>query len=560
MLFLFSLTLWVDTTGVEGESLQTAIDYLATVPGIDTVILRDGTYHLTINPDVNGIPQGLFLKDSLVFMSENGAEKCTLTAYHSDTPATHVIVCDNGATSLWIKGFTIKDACDYLFRKGISRGSGIFADSSSPWIEDCIIENNDSYGIYAMNTPSGKEVILVNTIIQNNVGAIYARNTSLFLKHTKITNNWREYTDVIVLDSSFIMIFGGEISDCGTWGGAIIDFSNSSGFFKQTVFYSNRNATPAGRLISAYGSDLAFNHCIFAGNLTGFHSDSSKITAESLFVIDNGGVVTAASNWDTVEISYSDLLFNTYQADTEFYNNSLIPFNLENNYWFYTDSSSIQSLIYGPADFIPFADDFISGLPSGPSYCSSFGNYYSDYTTPCDSVGQGDILYLLFSGDDSDLHMREVVPVLIRSSCYPGGVVVTLLETDTSSGVYKGTAVPVERAGQGNIRTDDIFQRIGVNTSDTMFIRPLFFSFPEIAVVYNAPRMGVRKKDTYTVVCGDVLKLPFTIKNRNAVIYDVAGRERRVGVRERTLNLTGLPSGIYFLKYGGKSLKIVKVK
>lgn len=43
-------SVWVvDTTGKEGDSLQTAINLAATDPGIDTVLVKNSTYYLFIN-------------------------------------------------------------------------------------------------------------------------------------------------------------------------------------------------------------------------------------------------------------------------------------------------------------------------------------------------------------------------------------------------------------------------------------------------------------------------------------------------------------------------------
>ena len=104
---LFAKTWVVDTTGYEGDSLQIAVDSAWQDPGIDTVLVKDGTYHLAINGDT-----GLIMHDSVVLISENGALKCTLTAISEDATDTayHVIYCSDWDTAshvALIKGFTI---------------------------------------------------------------------------------------------------------------------------------------------------------------------------------------------------------------------------------------------------------------------------------------------------------------------------------------------------------------------------------------------------------------------------------------------------------------------
>ena len=184
----------VDTTGAEGEKLQSAIDSAWQDPGIDTVLVKNGTYHLFINDTV-----GLIMRDSVVLISENGAEKCTLTAVSEDGTDTawHVIYCsgwDTASHAALIRGFTIKDGK----ARGPSPhncGGGIYIYSASPTIDSCIITNNFAWasgaGIYIHDHSSP---ILSGNTITDNVGGvgggIYIHvYSSPTLKGNTITNN-----------------------------------------------------------------------------------------------------------------------------------------------------------------------------------------------------------------------------------------------------------------------------------------------------------------------------------------------------------------------------------
>ena len=122
----------VDTTGVEGDSLQAAILETVTNPGIDTVLVLNGTYHLNINDKV-----GLVMADSMLLMSMNGADRCTLTALSDALTDTswHVIYYSRPDTlqaqTSVIKGFTIRDGK----AKGTSphdQGGGLYLNAASP--------------------------------------------------------------------------------------------------------------------------------------------------------------------------------------------------------------------------------------------------------------------------------------------------------------------------------------------------------------------------------------------------------------------------------------------
>jgi parallel beta-helix repeat protein len=197
---LFNITLkadtWVvDTTGAEGDSLQVAINNAWLDPGIDTVLVGNGTYHLFINDTT-----GLIMHDSVVLMSQNGALVCTLSGLKEDLSDTayHVIWINNiGYDTLVcravIRGFSIM----YGNARGSSshsEGGGIYCRLSSPTIDSCIISNNLALahgGGFCINTSSYPR-ITDNTVENNSAdggGGIYIYFASPGLLNNIIGNN-----------------------------------------------------------------------------------------------------------------------------------------------------------------------------------------------------------------------------------------------------------------------------------------------------------------------------------------------------------------------------------
>jgi len=223
---LFNITLkadtWVvDTTGAEGDSLQVAINNAWQDPGIDTVLVENGTYHLFINDTI-----GLIMHDSVVLMSQNNALACTLSGLKEDLSDTayHVIWINNiGYDTLdcraVIRGFSIM----YGNARGSSshsEGGGIYCRLSSPTIDSCIISNNLALadgGGFCISTSSCPRISdntvennsadgggglyicwssspgLLNNIIRNNSASrgagLYIYNASAVFINNKIDDN-----------------------------------------------------------------------------------------------------------------------------------------------------------------------------------------------------------------------------------------------------------------------------------------------------------------------------------------------------------------------------------
>ncbi len=579
--------IWVvDTTGAEGEKLQAAIDSAWANPGIDTVLLKDGTYHLG---GVNG-DTGLIMRDSVVLMSENGAQKCTLTAASEDGTDTawHVIYCsgwDTASHAALIRGFTIKDGAAW----GASphdRGGGIYIDSASPTIDSCIITNNFAWasgaGIYILDhsspilsgntitdniggvgggiyihvyssptlkgntitnnsaaldgggihiTDYSSPILIGNTITNNsaaNGGGIYIHDhSSPTLEGNTITNNSADddgggiyiayscsptlsgntitdnsandegggisirsfcsptlSSNTIINNSAnygggiFIWYYSSPTLECNTitnnsanWGGGIYIYDHSSPTLSGNTITNNYANYGGGICIYKYCS-AKLTKCVICMNKSKsggviYDTLNSRIIIDSSFIADNEGLAYIASDADsgvTFRLTQSHIYYNTFQLDTEINNLSSVTINLENNFWWDKTFSEISAKIKGNADFYPWLDDFIlEGVPAEPVGVYSLKNYDRDFLTIIDSVGEGDTLYIKLTGYDRNPDLRELAIVILKSSVYPQGIAVGLIETDTNSGVYEGKAYVLESTGNDTIRTDDINQIIRVD-------------------------------------------------------------------------------------------------
>lgn len=567
---LFSIALkaevWtVDTTGVEGDSLQIAVDNAWADPGIDTVLLENGTYHLFINDTL-----GLIMHDSVVLMSQNGADACTLTAqleYSSDR-AWHVIFCefgDSGSHAAMIKALTITRG--RAFGDSIhSYGSGIYCYQSSPTIDSCVIQDNSAWhdggGLYINYSSS----TLTGNIISNNNGYDYgggvcmSGHSSATLTGNTISDNGGEYGGgVAISDTSSPILTNNEIADnsavygggfyigaasqpvltnntikdnetsSSSWGGGFYIVSSSPILTGNTIS-NNSSSHGAGLLIDSYASPMLTDNiiannsaqnggglfigyhcsptftgntisdnnatsvgggllisgyafveltkCVIVGNIANgdggaiFDEWYSKVTIDSCLIIDNGntlnnisGLAYLASDTDTFEISYSNIYYNTCQLDTEIVNAATLTMPLGNNFWWDTTEAGISALIDGPNDHSNWFNDFIPGVPGEPLSVDSVRNYTdTTYSTICDYINHPDTLYLRMYGQDRNVSMQEAAVAILKSSVYPEGIAVGLVETDTNSGIYQGEAYVLVSMGDDTIRVDDIYQRIKVDS------------------------------------------------------------------------------------------------
>jgi hypothetical protein len=354
-------------------------------------------------------------------------------------------------------------------------------------IEGCIVRNNhaDSHG-GGLDRPG----YIRNSLIEGNIssswggGGVYCAGTVVF-ENSTIVNNYGEW-----------------------WGGGIKCDEHTN---------------------------LTIRHCVICGNLSpraggAIHvEESSKVFIDSSFVADNGtgdyvatGMLHIRSDADSVGIANSHLYYNTYQTDAEIENNTGIVIPIEHNFWWDTTATGIAGLIQGPNDHEPWETAFITGVPGEPTEVESLVNYDSGFLYAVDSLGADpDTLYLRICGADRSPSVREAAIAIVRSSIYPDGIAVALIETEVGSGTYQGKAIVKTHTGADDIRTDDSYQTIRVDPlGDIIVITANMDGGVGCAVRYGLPAAGVRKGD-FASVCHLQQNYPNPFNPSTQISYDL---------------------------------------
>jgi hypothetical protein len=549
----------------------------------DTVVVQDGTYWIR-----DAGSTGIVMKDSVVLMSANGAEFCTLNALNSSGTDTayHVIYCHEfnepySCVSV-IQGFTMVHGranggwphfCGggIFCRKASVRiqgniiednqagfGSGIYCDSSaSSVIEDNRIKGNRASSGGGISCMGSAVTILNNTIEQNEAadrgGGIFCGNSSPTIRNNRIIRN-----------SAYAS------------GGAVHCFRCSC-FIQNNMVQDNLGLYGGG--IACEQSSLEIEHSVISGNMASgaggaiYSWSDSRVSLDSCFAVDNGsignaksGLICLCGDADTTWISNSHLYYNTFQPDTEIRNISPILFPLRHNYWWDTTESGIAGLIEGLNDHVPWETDFIAGVPGEPLSVDSVRNYSSDFSSVVNYLeNDPDTLCLRIYGQDRMSNRREVAVVIVRSRVYSDGIAVALAETDTNSGIYEGRSVIRRTTGSDIIRQDDVRQIVRVNRSDTITISANVDTTEEFVVLYHC--IGLEEAGNILDRVGNLsicpnlssmsvdvtyrLRFPADVLLR---ICDVSGRvirtlveaEKGAGAYSVALDTRDLPSGVYF--------------
>ncbi len=394
------------------------------------------------------------------------------------------------------------------------RGGGLcIMDNSSPTLIDNTIENNSTNywnggGLYIRySSPTIVNNMVMNNSADDHGGGFYINQCSSTIHSNTIENNSASYGGGVCITSDI----PGTINVTNNWivnnsasvggGGIYVNYASST--IQNNIIRRNSSVSGGGLSIFNYYCSPAIKNNTIENNLadcgggvyiwdfswpilTGntiinniankgsaiYSTDSSKTVVDSCFIVDNGsigntksGMTFIDSTSDILRVSNSHLYYNTFQPDTDIDNNTSIILPLENNFWWFIDSTTIQNLIAGSADIMPFEYDFISGVPGEPVSIDSVRNYDNDYSVIIDSLWDDpDTLYLRIYGEDRNTRFREAAVAIIKSSIYPSGIAVALIETDTSSGIYEGKAIVKTSTGNDSIRIDDIYQTVRVDS------------------------------------------------------------------------------------------------
>jgi hypothetical protein len=510
------------------------------------------------------------------------------------------------------------DSCTFNGNSTLGLGGGIHG--SSMICRNCTFIGNaasvNGGGVYGNDAMFENCTFTGNGAGNGGAGYINGYNTQTTFTDCAIIGNAAGYGGGVYCVSDVTFTNCTINRNTATFGGGVyvqVFMSGSVNFMNCRI---NRNSALMGGAVECFHSYITFSNCQITGNTAteaggagynfmafstfkkcvmsensstygGVFYDTleSRVMIDSCLIVDNGntensvsGLLYLASDGNVVQLSYSHVYYNTFQPDTEIYNNAPITLPLENNFWWDTTDAGIASLIHGLADYTPWLTSMIpAGVPGEPLAIDSVRNYTdATYTTICDSIGEYDTLYIRIYGTDRNPCFREAGVAIMKSSIYVSGIAVALLETDTSSGVYQGIAQPIERSDIDSIRIDDIYQRIGVNTSgDTIWIIANMDKTQNFPVGYKAPCPGVieipsriHSNSTFFSIKGNpaVNQACFSYclqegLDAEIVIYDISGRK----VKEWTIkgnnlqnellwNTEGMSAGVYFVHFKSGSI------
>ncbi len=515
----------------------------------DTVLVAPGVYDTTSGEDF-----AIDMQNGVVLMSEQGASTTIIDAHLTNK----VFHCENCDSTTVIAGFTIT-------RGRAVNGGGIYCSQSSIEIRDNVIKDNTATtgsggGIYCHTA----DVTIINNHIADNAapnrygGGIYSFDCSSLIERNTVAHNMARWGAGVFNDHSSPLIAHNIIdgNSCTISGAGLDCYMSSSPDIIANVVINNSCGTHGSGIACCYDcapvimyNTIARNVGEYGGGIRSLGNSSPQIFYNS--IVDNVDGIYLTTDSDVICANDNNIYLNTYQeGDYEVVNNIPTPIHITHNFWLSTDSSSIDALIDGPAYFIPFYTVPCESAPYEPiSITSVTVMSDSTYTTPLTgNVDIGDTLYLRLEGNDWNNTLIDPVLVIIMSKRDTRGIGVALIETDTSTGVFCGTAYIDTASG-------DVYNRIGAYEHDTLIIESYVDNTKCDTVTVGPPgvmeeRNSSMRTDTHgATIFGGPLLLP---KGKKCRVYDITGS---------VVEPTKITRGIYFVEIDNKIVqKIIKVR
>lgn len=236
--------------------IQIAID---AVQNGDTVIVRPGLYHETINFNGKTIVVGS------LFLTTHDTSYISQTII-SAAPQGPAVIFETGESPL-LTGFTLQNGVGK--QDGFARyGGGIYCDNSSPTLDHLVIWHN-------------------STVSYSSVGGgLYFRNSSPVLKDCRIWNNESTKGGGIYCEQSNIIV-------TGTWfhnnfsmdaGGGIF-FTNSNDPVIQRCTFTKNSAIYGGAVGGSHSNPLFDRVTCYQNN--GFYGGALNLSDNSYFKLLN---------------------------------------------------------------------------------------------------------------------------------------------------------------------------------------------------------------------------------------------------------------------------------
>jgi hypothetical protein len=585
-----SLTLSVFITSLYGRTwhvpeeiptIKEAVEDSATYG--DTVLVAPGLYNIS-----SGEVFPINMKNGVVLLSEEGPYVTTVDADGTGS----VFICVDLDSSTVIEGFTIRGGYG-------GNGGGLLCFNSHFFLKGNIIRENIAFGTQGSGggiyIHGGSPRIVENVIEGNEAnnycgGGIYIYSSSALVEGNIIQDNSANWGGGIFINDANPLVKNNIVrrNRAILSGGGIDCYVNSSPTVLRNVVVDNSAGTHGAGVASCYDAaplvkfnTIAGNRATYGGGVRSFGGSHPEVVAN--IIVDNVDGIFLESDSYTITATDNNIYYNTYQPeDYEVVNNTPYTIDLRNNFWWFTDSSSISSLISGPANFIPFRNSPNDSAPGEPLFVTSITAMESTYTNPLnENLHIGDTLYIQLEGEDWNPSFIEPALVLIRSNRDTFGILVALIETDSASPIYRGTAYidtitnDVENAiGVNEVDTLVIFSHLDPSVSDTVYIEPLkikenhslklkFIALPNGGKIF---KKGI--------------KIDYMVSKNTEVtvkIYDPQGRFLRLLEKKRVERgihyiywdgrdqfRRDLRSGVYFVLIGTEgeriSLKLLKVR
>lgn len=515
----------------------------------DTVLVAPGVYDTTSGEDFS-----INMKNGVVLLSEEGASVTIVDAHFTD----RVFYCENCDNATVIAGFTIT-------RGRASNGGGIYCLQSSMEIKDNIIKDNTATsgsggGLYC----STADVRIINNHITDNSapstfgGGIYSYNCSSLIERNTVAHNMARWGAGIFNDHSSPMIARNIVdgNECTISGAGVDCYMSSCPDIVANVIINNSCGTHGSGIACCYDcapiimyNTIARNTGDYGGGVRSLGNSSPLIFYNS--IVDNVDGIYLTADSDILCANDNNIYLNTYQEDDyEVVNNLATPIQITNNWWLSTDSSSIDALINGPAYFIPFCNVPCESAPYEPTAVNSvIVMSDSTYSSPLsNNVDIGDTLYIRLAGDDWKNTLIDPALVLLTTNKDSYGIGVAFIETDTTTGLFRGVAY-VDTA------SDDANNRIGAHWHDTLIVKSYVDNTKCDTVIVGPP--GVREDSNShagTATYGaTIFSGPFIFpEGSNCRVYDITGR---------TVSPDKAKPGIYFIESDGKVVqKIIRIR
>lgn len=269
----------------------------------DVINVAPGIYRGDGNRDIN------FGGKLITLSSSEGPENTIIDCQGGPEEPHRAFTFNTGEDSnAVIGGFTITNGYGH-FEIGGERGGGIFCDSSSPTIVNCIFDGNVGGNTGGAISVSGSSIKIVDCQFQNNEaghgGAIYLDGTFKL--------NFEEPAVVQIINCRFE---GNQATAPDAYGGAIYaQYYNINVVVEGCVFYNNRADWGAG-YASGYNSLTKMTNCTLGGNsgtMSGgihIHGNRADTLMNTIISFNSGGQALTCEHASNIFLANCDIFKN----------------------------------------------------------------------------------------------------------------------------------------------------------------------------------------------------------------------------------------------------------